>query len=328
VLIGVGAWLAGICFFAFVVTLLGGFFHLSEKPFVALGAAWIGVAVLMHRFGSPASIFFRQLALACSVAGHAMVVLGVAEAVNYPHEVWAMAAVAVGLAVVLYRLYDDPVHRFLSALLALGFVECLCADVEIAGLFHVLVCALAVGVGLIFLHRRAPAGLRAVGYALAVSMLGVLGFALLERLINPWRPTLLIWHWPSAVSFSALLLVLTAHLCGYLWPARLVTPEARTRGRIMMLAALTALVLVVLQAPGVAAAFFVLALGFATSSHILTALGLVSLAAFLGEFYYSLHLDLLNKSLLLLGTGAVFFLLRVLVGRLFASRQGMGAGDD
>jgi uncharacterized membrane protein len=70
-----------------------------------------------------------------------------------------------------------------------------------------------------------------------------------------------------------------------------------------------------LGAPGLASALLILLLGFAAGNRVLLGLGILSLLGFVGHFYYSLHLTLLEKSGLLAVTGLCLLAGHVLLRR-------------
>lgn len=70
------------------------------------------------------------------------------------------------------------------------------------------------------------------------------------------------------------------------------------------------------QNPGVSGALLVLVVGFAFRVRLVAVLGALSLVGFLGFYYYSLELTLLQKSVALMGSGALFLLAAAGLGLL------------
>ena len=85
---------------------------------------------------------------------------------------------------------------------------------------------------------------------------------------------------------------------------RQVTP-AQQASAVLVTAGLAAL-----STPGLLAALFLAALGHATYHWQITTLGLVSLPVFLWKYYYSLEIDFLAKSGVLVASGAVLLVAR------------------
>jgi len=74
--------------------------------------------------------------------------------------------------------------------------------------------------------------------------------------------------------------------------------------------ALALAALVGLGAGGILPALLFMLLGFSLQNRVLLGLGLLLFPVFLAHYYYNLHLDLLAKSVALVGSGLVMFLVR------------------
>jgi uncharacterized membrane protein len=101
------------------------------------------------------------------------------------------------------------------------------------------------------------------------------------------------------------------------------------RTAVTVLAGAALMVLVSLEAPGIAAGLCILLLGFAHGNAVLTGLGGAALLLYAGGYYYELDVTLLVKSQVLAATGAVLLALRWLLLRWLpnadpASRQEAG----
>jgi uncharacterized membrane protein len=84
------------------------------------------------------------------------------------------------------------------------------------------------------------------------------------------------------------------------------------------------MVLVSLEAPGIAAGLCILLLGFAHGNRALAGLGGAALLLYAGGYYYDLQLTLLAKSQVLAATGGVLLALRWLALRLLPPGPGPG----
>ena len=107
-LMGFGAWLAAFLLMLFMFAIVDGD---EGLVFFGLIAIVMGVA-LRHGVGA-GRIFYAQFALSLSLAGHALVIMHLSTDDN---TVAAMAAIALGVAALW--AFPDPVHRFLSTMLA------------------------------------------------------------------------------------------------------------------------------------------------------------------------------------------------------------------
>jgi uncharacterized membrane protein len=68
-------------------------------------------------------------------------------------------------------------------------------------------------------------------------------------------------------------------------------------------------------------ALLLMLLGFSLGKRPLLALGMLLLAVFLVDYYYSLEVNLLTKSMILVGSGAVLLALRTLLLQFAFSQE-------
>lgn len=71
------------------------------------------------------------------------------------------------------------------------------------------------------------------------------------------------------------------------------------------------------KAPGIIAALYMLAVGFHRANRIIVGISITFLVVFLSGFYYNLDITLINKSYILLGTGALLIVLRIFLATVF-----------
>jgi len=292
-LVGAGAWLAGILFLVFIAgTKL---VDTSFKVMIA-GAVLMPVALVLR--WKTKHLFNHQLAFAAGIAGQLGFVLGLGAELDFTAETWA-AAFAV--EVLLVWLYPDFAHRLLSTLLAVAAAAGFVYRLEWFSLIHGLVLVLAVATGLWLYEAKGAAGrlrrhYRPVGYGLAAGLLGVLILSLSREMIDVGD-----W-WKSSIVVGGALVVLVYQ----------VLDGQAVRGVVRwgMVVAALAVAAVAWETPGISAALFVLVLGFSRGNRLLTGAALVFLALFVGFFYYNLQLTLLVKSGVLAGSGLLFLGLR------------------
>jgi uncharacterized membrane protein len=109
-------------------------------------------------------------------------------------------------------------------------------------------------------------------------------------------------HWVG-VGLSAVVLVA---LAGWL-----VAREGRaglSGTGLVALAGVAVVALLGVKAPGLAPAMVLLLVGFAAGSRELAGLGVLALLATLSQYYYALHVTLLEKSLLMAAAGGALLL--------------------
>lgn len=313
-LVAAGAWVAALCFVGF----LGCAGVISDRggaSLLVLGLLFVAVATALDRFAG-ARVFLSQFGLALSIAGHLMLFWWAATAFSsrpFEDSSWgAVFLTSLVLAALLYPLYRDALHRFLSCVVAGHLAAAWLVESELPGGLHVLVFLQLAGVCLLFTRRGfsgrgLTAAERPLGYALAVSLL----VTLLAMVAAP--DTIQVALWPSKLILTAGLIYL------YYWAAG---------GRLgfgyepLALAVVPTLVLGAVTTPGVLAAVALLVIGRAHGDRILLALGALFFPVFIVKFYYDLNLDLMTKSFVLLASGAV-----LLSARFFLSRRPWARGD-
>ena len=299
---GLAAWLAA-------VLLIGStLFTLIDDSALAAalaGVILLGLAVwLLPRSG----VFVSQLGLALSLVGQGLLVLAVSQL-----DIWSAhaerppALMAAMVAGALLLVPAPAGHRLACALIAMGAgVICIGFSVLLAP-YGLLLASLA---GWLWLQRsrwvdsqraglwRALAG----GATLAGLVLPIIAHQRwvdsMDSLFGPSAASLLDWLYPLGA--GVLLLCVTLYLM-------------RGQGAGLRLGACVAALLLAalgIQAPGllVAAALW-LAVFHACERFWCVLVGLGA-ALYLGDFYYSLHINLLQKSLLLLASGALLLVLR------------------
>lgn len=292
-LTGVGAWLAAV-FFIGSLLVLGGW---RQQALLTEGLILIGLATGLRAASS--RIFPVQFALAMSMAGHALALVGMGEQADSALAITGLATV---LCVALYPLYRDPVHRFLSCLTALVAIEGWLIDARLHHGLHALLALEVIGLGALFLRRGLRPSLRPLAFALAVAGPGLLAtFCIGEMKLETT-------DWPARVILTAGLIALVRRIGGRREPA--------------LLAILATIALGAFTAPGLLAAIGLLVLGYHRRERLLVGLGIASFAGFLGYFYYSLQMDLGMKSALLMGSGLVLLgARRLLAGRPWARKE-------
>lgn len=336
-LAGFGGWLAALFLMAFFLVMLflseSGLRSLSDLP--AFGILLLGGAILLRR--AERGTFSNQMALAVSLTGQVLVVVGV-----QPISTAGSALLVLVMQVFLMVLYVDQIHRVLSTLVAVFAIPVLLFDsvrwwhdlplASVGGaLLVVTVLALPGVLGLVsmrlWLRETASARpglarlLRPIAYGLVMGMFGLLlPPAYLFQYGWPgwgmffWEPM-----WPSAILLGAGLL----YLVHTLLKERGLPPFGA-----FALSAYGAVLLLLwpaLHAPGLIAAVTVLLLGFRRGDRLLMGIALVFLAVFLSAYYYSLSLSPLLKSLALVGSGAGLLGLRWVLLKQLSGRETLHA---
>jgi hypothetical protein len=293
-LIGIGAWIAALFFIGFTTAI-------ALQAAAVWGLVLIAAAVALNYYTD--TIFTKQLALATSIAGHIIFLIGLVEQLDLtPSDggFFVIATAVTVLWIVLYRLYRLSVHRFLSTLLVPATFTAWIISEEFYEGLHLLLLVEVIGIGVIFLGRtRFTAQLLPAGYALVVAVL-----------IMPFLTLILldvdeIAVWPARVILSLGFIFLVLSLSG----------DWRKLGREPLILAVGAIILLALLSnAGIIAATGLLVLGFARRDLLITAAAQLFLLVFISFYYYDLHLDLLEKSAVLAASGIIIMGARMLIG--------------
>jgi hypothetical protein len=322
----VGAWLASIFFIGCATAFFG--WQAAQKPEIgAIGIVLLIVAIVLNRF--KLGLFIDQCALALSLAGQGMIYFGFV-----PDRDTGISAteLSVAMAVVLYVLYPSFLSRLITCLAALQitlwwlhlkggdwvpWLESKGTPLSVPFFAYWLLHLALLGVCLI--PARFERLLAPLGYATAISLAcwqfqdAILGLGVLVSGTPKVVAGLMLFPWRAVVTAIALLGVAV-------WCAGSLS---RVAERQMLFAAvvLTLLVLVALGSTGVVLALLLMLLGFSLGKRPLLALGMLLLAVFLVDYYYSLEVNLLTKSMILVGSGAVLLALRTLLLQFAFSQE-------
>jgi hypothetical protein len=314
-MVGLGAWLASLLLIGFV----GGLGLVNGTlGFVAVGSIAILAAVVLRRRWGGA--FSSQLALAASLAGQGLVAFGIAS-FGRVGEVEAALLTLLGLNVVLFVVYPDPIHRSLSVLVIVGSKVALLYLWELAAVVPLVGPALAV-VFVAALETEAswiggPRG--ELGSALvAGTMIGAFGcLALSTVYVLPELAASLSLYprpWLSSLVLGPLLL----------WVSRPIVRTAFSgsplRARLAYLS-VGAVVIAAAQAPGLILALVAAAAGLVAGRRAIAIGGCAACVFFLATFFYGIEVGMLAKAAALVVSGAVVLAGRLLWVEAAASRR-------
>lgn len=298
VLLGIGAWIAAafLVLFLFAVDVVR-----DEAGAVVTGVLLLAGAIALGRARS--SDFLQQLALAVWLVGEGLAIFGTG---GVTEGVAAAALFSLVVQAATLRLYPDAVARFLATGFAVASVTALLLDLDLPSSLDVALLSAALPAGLLWWRR--PAALAGpwaeavgpVGHGLIVSSFVLL----LSTFGDPFDR--------GGVGLLAEV-GLTAGTAAMAWvllgPRASRPPGLAVLGGILILGAAT------VSAPGVMAGVGALLLGFRARDRVLLGMAWVFLAVFLTGFYYDLEITLLEKSGLLVASGALLLGLREIVRR-------------
>jgi hypothetical protein len=312
-MVAIGAWISGIFFLSFVACT--GLFSHSDDVRLLGGLLLFVWAVAFHRTLRHIE-FAAHFALALSVAAHGLVLwVATNQVTGVDGSDWGAAALAaLGLCVALYPIYPDTVHRFLTCLLVLGLAAGCAAESELRYALQAIVAIEAIGMCAVFTAstlRSSAYGrsLVPLGYAFAVArpftLLGLIPFAS-ESGTSVW---------PSSLALVASLVYLIGWAGG--WGAWLRSEPAWWALAVTIL-------LGAVSASGLLAVLALLVLGRMLDDYPLQALGAAFMPVFLIAFYYTMQIDLLMKSAILVASGVVLIAARYFAEKRPWARQEVG----
>ena len=302
--VAVGAWVA-TTFVLFSLFAVAGI--RDEGPAMAVGALLVGTGIFMRRKAT--TEFLRWAAVALSLAGLAMLTVG-AKGVSDSTSFAAAVCLLVSLA--LIGLSPDATLRFLCTLSGTVALLAWLAGENGALAFDAGIVLLAPAVAYVWRSRllqrsdRQWEMLAPVGYALVVAFFGLL----LARTLA--TSTHASWSIDVSRDAGALgplpAIICTAALMTLVWKvldehgASLSTPAS-----FGALGGAVALGAVTLDSPGIVAGVAMLMLAFDRRNRVLLGMAAIFLIVFGSFYYYSLHLTLLAKSGVLVGSGLILF---------------------
>jgi hypothetical protein len=313
VMLGIAGWIGALFLLGFVGSAF--FFIISDSGAALIaGASSCAVALALYRL-LHGKDFADQFALALSLAGQVLLMIGLADFLPPAEAPFYLAAAAI--EAVLAIAIPNFLHRVLTAAgcaVALAFAVGL---LSLHGLASPLLCA---GITWIWLDPgrwgRSGRLWRPIGYGLVLALLLVETFRLfgagLWFGLGAEAPGWMLIHGPLVGrGLSAALLVAVAFILSW-------REGHSSTSRATLAAAAGALLLGLfsLGAPGLASALLVLLLGFAAGNRLLMAVGILALLGFASHFYYSLHMTLLAKSGLLAATGLCLLAAHLVIRRL------------
>ncbi|BCS31061.1 hypothetical protein TBR22_A02610 [Luteitalea sp. TBR-22] len=306
VLMGGAAWVGALFLLAsglgIVSVILGERVDLAALV-LGIGLMPLGIALRGRKGGE----LVRQSSLVCVFAGQ-MLLLGAIGSITDGVRAPALAAIASSLVLIL--LYEDGVYRFCATLLAVGSAVYLAVDARVPYAMGAATALLALAP--VVAWRLLPATPRwhrvldPAAWACALAACGLLTLQIVIDVVTgtvgfspDFVKVLLPQPWPLTVVFVVAL--------GWL-ALRVAADHRRSPASHTTLVAIVAVCLVgglTWSTPAITGALLLVMLGFDRRRTGLIAVGAAFLIGFLGLYYYSLSLTLLQKSGVLVASGLV-----------------------
>jgi hypothetical protein len=316
VLVGIGALIALSCFIGFL-TITEIIKFDSSPGLIGWGIFFILGAILLEmvpidRDNAIRHSFLMQASFCLMATGKILLVTGIALQFS-PREEWGIAVGALLVTALVYFVYPMSIDRFLSALAVLIsiFVNVLMTRFD-AGTQAMLLNAFFVAqlsiAAILMTNGRISQRYVPIAYALIASLCVEVVFFANQTQIG---------YWGHRYDFSPAIIniSLTATLIALIgWAAGGIE---KLKSEALAVAALGAVCLGVISAPGILLAVGLMTLGYAKHERLLLFSGALLFPVFLSLYYYNLDVTLMAKSGILVGSGAV-----LLAGRAYMHYRG------
>jgi hypothetical protein len=325
-----GGWVAALFLLAFVMLGLSSASDITES-FIGFGGVLSLGCLAYYRLGENHQEFILQMVFAFSLCGQTMLLFGTFESLESSNET-LIAVIYVVTFVIHWIAIPHKANQFVAAL---AMVPSLLAILVINHLSLLLLPLLVLSLVVIWtqLYRwpQHYQRIRMLGYAVAISLL------LANLMLSEISDTMELPNVLTALSSSLSdYLAIIISLLSALWlinhifnqgnsnansdantdsntdsnanSNQFVTVRPRNKLMVILAAILIGLLSIVMS--GLSAALLMLLLGYFYNERKLVIISVCALLAFIGMYYYSLHIDLFDKSLWLMASGIVLLLLR------------------
>ena len=313
-MLGIAGWIGAVFLLGFVGV---GFAFVVKSVIAALivGALLCGAAVFIFRI-NPNSDFASQFAFAMSLAGQVLILVGLFR--GFPSQINTITLLMVFIQAILFFLLPNFLHRVWAA--TTGIVAAVML-LNSFGLYAYTPALLIAAFSWVWLNEfnfaQRGSLIRALGYGCALaSILILLTRGSAWSLQRFWArhevlslPSSQLNFWIGAALIGVTLIFVVVKLLAREGVA------ATSRPGVAALAAATLIALLSFKAPGIGLTLIILLVGYAHGNRVLAGLGIFSMLAYLSHYYYILDISLLQKSMLLMGSGIILLAARVALKR-------------
>lgn len=336
-LMGCGGWIAAWFFLGFSASCISTLVFFADERaygwiFLILGLILTSGTIFAKSQKSSSGAFASQLLLAIHVAGHLLIIGGVFMALelwNYDSVITLTAMIIIVVELIFLYLYPDPILRFLATLAIVVALNMLVFDLGIIGSLSILTACLAFLAMIIWGDLLNPEQqirffplLHPVGYALVLGMFGTIIHEVSFHYGIYLDYSREMLYQPVLTSILLLILLVWTEI-------RLLQDyDVSTRANyVLAIIAITILVAVpTMTTPGIVAGLLIVVLAFRRNNWILLGIAYLFFAGFIIEYYYSLEVTLLTKSIILMVTGVLLILGRLFLRRIVTVPDGSEGG--
>ncbi|WP_421781959.1 DUF4401 domain-containing protein [Kiloniella litopenaei] len=314
ILSGIGAFIASVCFIAFLVLIEVINFNNAVGALttsVIFIVAAIGLYTATSDDSTTGKNFFLQVSFALMGTGKFLFIFATLE--SFGEDLLAIALSSCLITALTYPFYRLHVERFMSCcgvlyviLLNILWGDKLGLPTDIA--FNLFILGLLVAAGWLLFHPRVPAFFQPLSQALIVGLAGSVLFLSSHTEFNYLDYPLVISPSISNILFALALILLI------IWAAG---GKEHMKREPVIVGVIGAILLAVLSAPGILLSLGLMIFGYARHDRLFTLFGFVLLPVFLWLYYYNLDISLLQKSIILVTSGIV-----MIAGKFYLKLRG------
>ena len=309
-LIGLSAWVTAFFLLGTVITT---FTTLIDNDTASVLAGLGMIAGAWTLFRAKDNDFSNQFALALSFAGQFLALVPVLRSMA-SNEV-ELYLVIVLMQCVLAIMMPNYIHRLMSAFFTAIALSMLLFSLHIYFIHTGLLLAVCTMLWLNEFNWSAHYRLTGpIAYGLTLALLYLSSSKLFNSLLfyassETSRAAGGLQPWMGKMLTGLVLLVIIWQL--------LIRYRVAIPGRLSLIALLAGIViaLVSARASGISIGVAIVLLGYANGNRLLRALGFISLLFYLSVYYYSLHITLLDKSIMLAVLGLILLAASALLSR-------------
>ncbi len=315
-LVGVGAFIASLCFIGFVTI---GLSMTEEEDFVVWGLIFVALAIGLQKLSGDDSTvkssFLMQSSFAFMATGKALFTIGMTGIFD---SGWGATIAILIITAATYNIYRMSVDRFLSTFAVFfSILVNILWDREGAGsrelLLNGFMVIQMVGVAVLITNAKIKRDYIPLMYGLLFSLCASALFLASHAKFGYWR------HEEFIDSTFVTLLFTGGLIASVYWIVGGVIEKLKSEP--LRLAFLGIILLGLISAPGIILSIILMVLGYAKHGKVMVIMGALLVPVFLFFYYYNLDVSLMEKSGVLVGSGVA-----LLAGRFYIGFKGWNKG--
>ena len=316
-LVGVGAFIASLCFIGFL-SAADIIDYTDEAALIVWGLIFVAGAIGLQRTADHDNrakhSFFMQSSFTSMAVGKMLFVFGTGQVF---HSEWGVTLGLLIITAITYPIYRMSIDRFLSSFaVLLSILVNILWDQYISGSREFLLNGFFLlqftAAAILLTYSKIKRDYIPLSYAFAFSLCASILFLALYGEFGYW------WH-KELIHPAFIDVVLTGGLVAlFAWAAGGIE---KLKTEPLLLASVGTVLLGLISAPGILLTIGLMVLGYAKHETLLIIAGALLMPVFLCLYYYNLDISLLEKSGVLIASGIV-----LLAARLYLKHKGWDAG--